>query len=96
MGNLPVERITPTFPFNVCGVDFIGPRLVKPVAQRRITAHKMSVATFVCFITKAVHFELETDLTIEAFIACLKRFFARRGKSSIVYSDNATNFVGVQ
>ncbi|GBM07772.1 hypothetical protein AVEN_85315-1, partial [Araneus ventricosus] len=43
----------------------------------------------------AVHFELVTDLTSEAF-ACLKRFFARRGKSSIVYSENATNFVGAQ
>ncbi|GBN13392.1 hypothetical protein AVEN_99080-1, partial [Araneus ventricosus] len=37
-----------------------------------------------------------TDLSSEAFIARLKRFFARRGKSSIVYSDNATNFVGAQ
>ncbi|GBM26051.1 hypothetical protein AVEN_62016-1 [Araneus ventricosus] len=96
MGNLPAERITPTFPFNVCGVDFIGPLLVKPVARRRITARKMYVAIFVCFVTKAVHFELVTDLTSEAFIACLKSFFSRRGKSSIVYSDNATNFVGAQ
>ncbi|GBM77462.1 hypothetical protein AVEN_141841-1 [Araneus ventricosus] len=76
IGNLPAERITPTFPFNVCSVDFIGPLLVKPVAQRRITARKMYVAIFVCFVTKAVHFELVTDLTSEAFIACLKRFFA--------------------
>ncbi|GBN54606.1 hypothetical protein AVEN_53101-1 [Araneus ventricosus] len=96
MGNLPAERITPTFPFNVCGVDFIGPLLVKPVAQRRITARKMYVAIFVCFVTKAVHFELVTDLTSEAFIGCLKRFFARRGKSAFVYSDNTTNFVGAQ
>ncbi|GBM94658.1 hypothetical protein AVEN_185627-1 [Araneus ventricosus] len=96
MGNLAAERITPTFPFNVCGVDFIGPLLVKPVAQRRITARKMYAAIFVCFVTNAVHFELVTDLTSEAFIACLKRFFACRGKSSIVHSDNATNFVGAQ
>ncbi|GBO26086.1 hypothetical protein AVEN_46711-1 [Araneus ventricosus] len=96
MGNLPAERITPTYPFNVCGVDFIGPFLVKAVAQRRITARKMYVAIFVCFVTKTVHFELVTDLTSETFIACLKRFFARRGKSSIEYSDNATNFVGAQ
>ncbi|GBN37485.1 hypothetical protein AVEN_26090-1 [Araneus ventricosus] len=73
-----------------------GPLLVKPVAQKRITARKMYVAIFVYFVTKAVHFELVTDLTSEAFIACLKRFFARRGKSSSVYSDNATNFVGAQ
>nr|XP_042900764.1 uncharacterized protein LOC122269847 [Parasteatoda tepidariorum] len=35
-----------------------------------------------------------SDLTSEAFIATLKRFFARRGKSSKLYSDNGKNFVG--
>ncbi|GBL73861.1 hypothetical protein AVEN_230812-1 [Araneus ventricosus] len=52
----------------------MGLLLVKPVAQRKITARKMYVEIFVCFVTKVVHFELATDLTNEAFIACLKRF----------------------
>lgn len=38
--------------------------------------------------------EAVSDLTTEAFFAVLKRFFAHRGKSRIIYSDNATNFVG--
>ncbi|GBL87859.1 hypothetical protein AVEN_192035-1 [Araneus ventricosus] len=46
--------------------------------------------------TKAVHIEMVTDLTSEAFISTLKRFFARRGKCSTLFSDNATNFVGAQ
>jgi len=29
-----------------------------------------------------------------AFIGALNRFFDRRGKSSVIYSDNGTNFVG--
>ncbi|XP_043480294.1 uncharacterized protein LOC122509993 [Leptopilina heterotoma] len=52
------------------------------------------LAVFVCFATKAVHLELASDLTTEAFLACLKRFFARRGISQSIHSDNATNFVG--
>ncbi|XP_043496458.1 uncharacterized protein LOC122520462 [Polistes fuscatus] len=44
--------------------------------------------------TKAVHLELVNDLTTEAFLAALRRFMARRGKCSDIYSDNATNFVG--
>ena len=39
---------------------------------------------------KAVHL---TDLTTEAF---LKRFIARRGLPSVIYSDNGTNFVGAK
>ncbi|KAB0802971.1 hypothetical protein PPYR_05157 [Photinus pyralis] len=43
---------------------------------------------------KAIHIELVTDLTTEAFIAALRRFVARRGKPEHIFSDNATNFVG--
>lgn len=56
---------------------------------------KISAAEiFVCFTTKACHIELVTDLTTEAFLASLRRFFARRGKCLNLYSDNGTNFVG--
>jgi len=36
------------------------------------------------------------DLSSSAFLACLRRFMARRGKCSKIYSDNGTNFVGTQ
>ncbi|GFY08313.1 integrase catalytic domain-containing protein [Trichonephila clavipes] len=42
----------------------------------------------------AVHLDIVTDLTSNAFIATLKRFIFRRGKCAKLYSDNATNFVG--
>ncbi|GFY33675.1 integrase catalytic domain-containing protein [Trichonephila clavipes] len=47
-------------------------------------------------VTKAFDLEIVTDLSSEAFIAALKRFFSRRGKSERIFSDNATNFVGTQ
>ena len=43
---------------------------------------------------KAVHLELVSDLTSEAFIACLTRFIARHGKPSLMWSDHGTNFMG--
>jgi hypothetical protein len=44
--------------------------------------------------TKAIHLELVSNLTSEAFIAALKRFIARRGLTDHLYSDNDSNFVG--
>ncbi|KYN21783.1 hypothetical protein ALC57_05842 [Trachymyrmex cornetzi] len=55
---------------------------------------KCYVCVFVCFSTKALHLEFVSNLIKEAFIATLRRFVSRRGKSSHVYSDNGTSFVG--
>lgn len=45
-------------------------------------------------VTKAVHIEIVSNLTTENFLMALKRFTARRGLPSAIYSDNATTFVG--
>ena len=94
MGNLPQNRLKFYRPFLNVGVDFCGPFYTKEHRRRNRTRIKTYVAIFVCFTTKAVHLELANDLTTEAFLACLKRFFSRRGRAQSVYSDNATNFVG--
>ncbi|GFU44539.1 uncharacterized protein TNCV_1506531 [Trichonephila clavipes] len=44
--------------------------------------------------SKAVHLEIVSDLTTDAFLATLKRFVARRGKCATISSENAKNFVG--
>ncbi|GFV90853.1 integrase catalytic domain-containing protein [Trichonephila clavipes] len=43
---------------------------------------------------KCVHLELVTFISTECFIQAFRHFIARRGRPSIVYSDNGTNFVG--
>ncbi|GFX72369.1 integrase catalytic domain-containing protein [Trichonephila clavipes] len=43
---------------------------------------------------KAIHLELVSDLTAEAFLAALKRFVARRGPPIEIHNDNGRNFVG--
>ncbi|UYV71028.1 hypothetical protein LAZ67_8001463 [Cordylochernes scorpioides] len=50
------------------------------------------IVLFICFSTKAIHLEVVSDLTAEAFIATLRRFTSRRGLPSDIFSDNATNF----
>ncbi|GFT31406.1 integrase catalytic domain-containing protein [Trichonephila clavipes] len=51
-------------------------------------------AVFQRTATKAVHLEVVSDLTSKAFIACLKRFVARRGKPSEIFCDQGTTFYG--
>lgn len=94
MGNLPLERVTQNFVFNICGIDFCGPFLVKYKNQRKGIVNKVYVAIFICFTTRAIHLEVVTDLTTQSFLASLKRFFARRGKCQKLFTDNAKTFVG--
>ena len=60
------------------------------LSASRLLSKRMSVYSYV----KAVHLESASDLTTDAFIATLRRFTARRGKPSHIWSDHGTNFVG--
>ncbi|GFV36985.1 integrase catalytic domain-containing protein [Trichonephila clavipes] len=94
MADLPKDRVIKNYPFNVSGVDFCVPFYIKYKGQRKGVYNKIYVCIFICFVSKAVHLDIVTDLTSNAFIATLKRFIFRRGKCAKLYSDNATNFVG--
>lgn len=94
MGDLPSSRSNPSRPFDHTGVDFTGHFFIKISSGRAIRCTKGYVAVFVCMATKAVHLELVSDMTTSAFLAALRRFSARRGKPSNMYSDNGKNFVG--
>jgi len=59
-----------------------------------ITIVKSYICVFVSLTVKAVHLELVSDLTTDAFIACLRRFISRRGIPSLIWSDHGTNFIG--
>ncbi|GFX13815.1 integrase catalytic domain-containing protein [Trichonephila clavipes] len=88
MGNLPRDRVVPDYPFNCSGVDFCGPFMIRYKNQRKGILHKIYICVFVCFVSKAIHIEIVSDLTSDAFIATLKRFFSCRGKCAKLYSDN--------
>ncbi|XP_035226095.1 uncharacterized protein LOC118198513 [Stegodyphus dumicola] len=94
MSDLPSSRVSPAPAFLRCGVDYAGPFQIKANRGRGSKSFKAYMALFVCFTTRAIHLELVTDLSADAFIAALKRFISRRGKSSDIYSDCGSNFVG--
>ncbi|XP_018313929.1 uncharacterized protein [Mycetomoellerius zeteki] len=96
MGSLPSARVRASRPFSHCGVDYAGPMLLREGRRRNARSSKAYVSLFVCFATKAIHLELVSSLTSEAFIAAFKRFIARRGKPAHMYSDNETTFVGAR
>lgn len=94
MGNLPKSRLTPSPPFFYCGIDYAGPFFTRDKRARGYTKSKAYICLFLCFNTKAVHLELVSSLTTEAFLESLRRFIARRGQPNTIYTDNGTNFVG--
>lgn len=94
MADLPEARVTPSRPFTHTGVDFTGYFEIKANKGRGVKTTKGYVAVFVCLATKAVHLELVSDLSTPGFLAAFRRFCARRGPPSHMYSDNGTNFVG--
>jgi transposase InsO family protein len=75
-------------------VDNAGPISLSLGTPCSKTITKGYIAIFVCFVTKAVHIEVVTSLTTEAFLAALRPFIARRGKPKTIYSDNGSNFQG--
>ncbi|GBP12586.1 hypothetical protein EVAR_10249_1 [Eumeta japonica] len=94
MGHLPAERTNLEFPFFDTGVDYAGPIMIADRKGRGCKLIKTYISVFVCLATRAVHLELVSDLTKEAFISALNRFMARRGKPRNIFSDNGTSFVG--
>nr|XP_042912939.1 uncharacterized protein LOC122272959 [Parasteatoda tepidariorum] len=83
----PADRVQDTAVFQVTGVDFAGPVILKDNS-------KAWICIFTCAVYRATHIKLVTSLSTEAFLQCFHRFVCRRGKPSIVYSDNGTNFTG--
>lgn len=92
--NLPRSRVFESPPFSRVGIDYAGPLLMKENRLRKAHQYKVYVAVFICFVVKAVHLEVVSDLTTDAFLAALKRFVACRGLPVDIYTNFGTSFVG--
>ena len=90
MAPLPRERTTTTAPFFHCGVDIMGYFLVKLNGRAN---HKVYVAIFTCFESRAVHAEVIFKLDADSAINAITRFNARRPGMNRLYSDRGTNFI---
>lgn len=85
--HLPEDRVRDASAFEIVGVDLCGPLFLRDKS-------KAWVVLFTCAIYRAVHLELVTSVSVDSFVQALRRFVSRRGRPSIIYCDNATNFTG--
>ena len=90
MAGLPTDRLQVEPAFSKVGVGFFEPLKVKYLRKQE----KRHGCLFTCLVTRGVHLEVVHSLSTDSFITCLRRFIARRGKPTVIYSDNGTNFVG--
>ena len=96
LGQLPPARVEPNYVFLHTGLDLAGPFYIRKGHTRRPVSIKCYLIIFICFCTKAVHLELASDQTKEAFLAALERFVSRRGLPLHIYSDHGANFMGAR
>ena len=96
MADLPADRVNHSPAFIVSGLDFAGPVTLKKGHTRKPVYIKAYIGVFICFATRSTHLEVVSDLTTDAFLACLRRFASRRGTPRTIYSDNGSNFKGAR
>ncbi|XP_047990706.1 uncharacterized protein LOC125229808 [Leguminivora glycinivorella] len=90
-GDLPAARLGHHLrPFTYTGLDYFGP-LEVTVGRHR---EKRYVALFTCMTSRAIHLEVAASLTTDSAINALRRFIARRGCPTELWSDNGTAFKG--
>lgn len=54
---------------------------------------KVWCCLFTCLSIRAIHLEVAESLSSESFVRAFRRFVARRGKPSVIISDNGKNFI---
>lgn len=96
MGQLSSLRVTPARSVYNVGVDFTGPLFIKDGKTRNRKIIKSFLCIFVCFVTKAVHLELVSDLSTNCFLNAVKKLSSEEAFAKNIYSGNATNSVGAK
>ena len=91
MANLPSNRVNPAPVFAETGLDVMGHFLVKMNGR---ADHKVWIAVFTCFVSRAVHVELLFNMSADAMVNAIIRFAARRPGIRRFTSDCGTNLVG--
>ena len=86
---LPEFRVKEEPPFTYVGIDFVGPLYVKSLNSPQ---QKVWICLYTCCVTRAIHLDLVPDLTANAFLRSFRRFTARRGRPSLVVSENGRTF----
>ena len=68
----------------------MGPILVRKFRK----TEKRYILLVTCLATRAVHLEVAESMDTSSFLMALRRFVARRGRPTLIWSDNGRNLVG--
>lgn len=90
-GLLPRDQTEGTTPFQVMGVDYVGPIKYRISSKREGKAY---VILYACSLTRALYLDLARSLETSEFLLSLKGLIARRGRPSKIYLDNSSTFIG--
>ena len=92
MGQLQSLRVAAGFlPFTNTAMDMFGSLQIK---LNRKTLKEAQVVIFACMTTRAIHLELVTDKSTDAFLMAFRQFACTRGHPNVCWSDHGTKFVG--
>ena len=93
MADLPKERLAyQSPPFTNTDVDYFGALYVR---VRRSTEKRWGFF-FNCLTTRAVHVEVVPSMDTSSCVMGVQRFVSHRGTPAMIWSDNGTNFIGVE
>ena len=95
MGGLPLERTTPSPPFNFTMLDLFGPFSVRGEVQKRISGKVWGVL-FTDMVSRAIHIEATFGYDTDSFMLALRRFVSIRGWPQKLYSDPGSQLIGAK
>ena len=95
MGQIPLDRLTPAPAWHYTSLAIFGPFEVKGEVNKRSRGKAYGVI-FNCLRSRAVHIELASDYSTNAFIMVLRRFIAIRGCPHKIRSDRGAQLIGAE
>ena len=87
---LPNYRISFNHPFEVTGIDYVGPLFKRDSSSKNMKTCYLLLLT--CASTRCVHLELGIDYGWQSLVLALKRFISQRGTSKLFISDHFSAF----
>lgn len=88
---LPKLRVKSICLFSITGLDYAGPLFAVDQLFK-----KLYILLFTCAVTRSVNLESTDSLSVPDCVLAKRRFSARRGLPSVMYSDNAKTYMCCQ
>ena len=92
MAPLPATRIDNMTCYHNVSVDLFGPIVIKAHENNDKVTKKVYGCIFTCLVSRGIHLELMPSMGTDAFLDAFRKFCARKGCPTEMYSDNALYF----